>query len=402
MTKEYLLLINVKRIFITVILYAALFLFQSCSKSGSNNTPSPPPPPAPPPPPSVVTQKDVPDLDNAVSAFMNSYSIPGVSIAIVKNEKLIYVKSYGKMSALDNTSITNNSLFRIASVSKTITAVGIMKLLEANKLTMDSKVFGDGSILGNDYPSPNLTGMSDITVRHLLTHTAGAWPTDGTDPMFKQPSYTHSQLIKWTLDNYPAPASGRGVYTYSNFGYSLLGRIIEKLSGKTYEQYIKEAVLTPSGITAMQIAGNTVAERKTNEVLYTGQGGFDPYSYNITRTDAHGGWIASATDLARFIIKVDGFTNKPDILQSSTITTMTTRPAGSNYASGWVINNSAWWHSGGLPGTASLIVRANNGFSWVILANSRSYVNNFATALDQLIWPFVNNANTPWQDIDQF
>lgn len=365
----------------------------SCSKKSGGGDPEPIPP---------VTQNDIPAIDNAVKAFMSTYTIPGVSIAITKDNKLVYVKSYGKMSASDNTPITNKSLFRIASVSKPITAVGIMKLLEANKLTLDSKVFGAGSILGNDYPSSNLASVTDLTVRHLLHHTSNAWPNDGNDPMFQQPSFNFNQLIKWTLDNYSA-LGPRGVYRYSNFGYCLLGRIIEKLSGKSYEQFIKDEVLSPSGITTMTLGGNTLADRKANEVIYTGQGGFNPYNMNVTRMDAHGGWIASATDLAKFMVRVDGFSGKPDILQPATITTMTTRSVpSSNYACGWGVNNANhWWHTGGIPGTATEIIRSSTGYCWVILCNSRSNNANFNDALDGLLWPFMTNA-TAWQDIDQF
>lgn len=370
----------------------SLLILSSCSKkSGGDQGPNPP-----------DTQKDIADIDNAVKAFMSTYTIPGVSIAITKDNKLVYAKSYGQMSASDNTPITNKSLFRIASVSKPITAVGIMKLLEANKLTLDSKVFGTGSILGNDYPSSNLASVTDLTVRHLLHHTSNAWPNNGTDPMFQQPTYNFDQLIKWTLDNYSA-LGPRGVYRYSNFGYCLLGRIIEKLSGKSYEQYIKDEVLAPSGITTMTLGGNTLADRKTNEVIYTGQGGFNPYTMNVARMDAHGGWIASATDLARFMVRVDGFPGKPDILQPATIATMTTRSVpSSNYACGWGVNNANhWWHTGGIPGTATEIIRSSTGYCWVTLCNSRSNNTNFDGALDGLLWPFMNNT-TSWQDIDQF
>src|SRR5690606_28034498 len=169
-----------------------------------------------------------------------------------KAGKLVYAKSYGKMSNTDNTPVTNSNLYRIASVSKPITSVGIMKMIEMNLLTMDSKVFGPGSILGEDYTTP--AGMHDITVRHLLHHTVGSWGNDGNDPMFQHPTYSHSQLIEWTIANYPATA-GRGTYKYSNFGYCLLGRIIEKLTGKTYEQFIKDEVLAPSGISNMKLGG---------------------------------------------------------------------------------------------------------------------------------------------------
>ncbi|RYZ62394.1 MAG: class A beta-lactamase-related serine hydrolase [Chitinophagaceae bacterium] len=371
------------------------FFFACSKKSGTEN---PPPPPLPPEP---QTQKDIASIDNAVQGFMTTYAIPGVSVAITKGEKLVYAKSYGKMGGADNNPVTNNSLYRIASVSKPVTGIGIMKLLEGGKLTLDSKVFGPGSILGADFPTAP-AGVHDITVRHLLHHTVGAWGNDGNDPMFKQQTFTHTQLINWTLANYPA-TSGRGTYRYSNFGYSLLGRVIEKLSGKTYEQYIKEDVLAPAGITAMTIGGNTLADRKPGEVVYTGQNNFSPYVYNVTRMDAHGGWLASATDLARLAVRVDGFTGKADILKPATITTMTTPSNNSGYAGGWLVNSANnWWHTGGIPGTAALIVRTASGYTWTVLCNSRSYNANFDTALDNLLWPVVNNPATPWQNIDQF
>lgn len=381
----------------------AIIMLSSCKKSGGSDDDDgggggggfPPPPPS--------GQKDIAAVDDAVKNFMLKYKIPGVSVAVTKDDKLVYVKSYGQMSEADNTPITNNSLFRIASVSKPITGVGIMKLLEANKLTLDSKVFGTGGILGNDYPSSKLGDVSDLTVRHLLHHTSNVWPNDGNDPMFQQPQMNHAQLIKWTLDNKNGKAT-RGYYLYSNFGYCLLGRIIEKLSGKSYEQFIKDEVLKPSGITNMQMGGNTLADRKTNEVIYTGQGGFNPYSFNLSRMDSHGGWLASATDLAKFIVRVDGFPGKPDILKPETIQTMITRSVpSSNYASGWGVNSANhWWHTGSLPGTAAQIIRAANGISWVILCNSRSIDNSFDGALDGLLWPFATTSSYVWQDIDQF
>ncbi|HEX2534893.1 MAG TPA: serine hydrolase domain-containing protein [Chitinophagaceae bacterium] len=379
-----------KKMFLLLLLLPFVF---SCQKKTEDDDATPPP---------SDTQKDIAAIDNAVQSFMATYSIPGVSIAVTRQGKLVYAKSYGQMSASDNAPVTNASLFRIASVSKPVTAVGIMKLLESGKLTMDSKVFGPGSILGGDFPAAP-AAVHDITVRHLLHHTVGVWGNDGTDPMFKQPGMNHSQLINWTLANYPA-TSGRGTYRYSNFGYTLLGRVIEKVSGKTYEQFIRDEVLTPSGITRMTIGGNTLADRKPGEVVYTGQGGFNPYAYNIARMDAHGGWIASATDLARFLVRVDGFPSKPDILQPATINTMVTPSVpSSQYASGWSVSTANhWWHTGGLPGTATEVIRSAKGFNWVVLCNSRSLNTSFNGALDNLLWPFINSPSTPWQDIDQF
>jgi CubicO group peptidase (beta-lactamase class C family) len=316
---------------------------------------------------------------------------------------LVYVKSYGKMSAADTTQIANTSLFRIASCSKQFTSVGIMRLLEAGKLTLDTKVFGPGSIFGSDYPSTQLSDLSDITIGELLHHTTGNWPNDATDPMFLNLSYSQTQLIDWTLDNYAATGQ-RGQYFYSNFGYCLLGRVIEKLSGETYAQYITDEVLTPCGIKDMVISGNTLADRKPKEVLYTGQGGEDPYGMNVARMDSHGGWLATATDLARFLVHVDGFSGVPDILAGSTETTMTTASAGNpNYACGWAVNSANnWWHSGSLPGTTTEVIRGANGFNWVLLCNTRYITTQMDNDMDALLWPIVNDAATPWQAIDQF
>lgn len=382
---------------LNLILFALILLLNSCSKSES-----PDPIRSDPPPPPPAAQKDIASIDNAVQSFMNKYSVPGVSVAITKQGKLVYVKSYGKQSASDNTPVTNSSLYRIASVSKSVTAVGVMKLLEAGKLTMDSKIFGSGGILAAQFPSAP-AATHDITVRHLLHHTTGVWGNDGNDPMFKNENYNFDELIKWTLANYPAN-TGRGTYRYSNFGYCLLGRVIEKLSGKSYEKFIQDEVLTPSGITKMKIGANTLVQRMTDEVVYTGQGGYSPYNMNISRMDANGGWIASATDLAKFLVRVDGLSTVPDILKSETITTMITPSVpSSNYACGWGVNSANnWWHVGSLPGTAAEIIRTPGGFNWVVLTNSRSYQNGFDTDLDNLLWPVIVNNATPWQDINQF
>ena len=384
-------------------MFLLIACFVRCSKSGGAPGTGTNPGGGTTNPTQSPTQKDVLAVDNAVKTFMSTWSVPGMSIAVIHNDKLIYVKSYGKMSATDTTSIKKTSLFRLASVSKQITSVAIMKLLQDGKLTLDSKVFGTGGILGNDYSGTYLGQLYDITIDQLLHHTTGNWPNDGFDPMFQHISYSQPQLINWTFNNY-VDRNSRGQYYYSNFGYCILGRVIEKLSGKSYEQYCKDVVLSPSGISDMVIGGNTLADRKPGEVIYNGQSSEDPYDMNVTRMDSHGGWLATATDLARFLAHVDGFSGVADILNPATITTMTTPSSGNaNYACGWGVNNqNNWWHNGSLPGTLTEIIRANNGFCWVMLCNTRSLDNQMDADLDNLLWPSVKDTSTPWEDTDQF
>ncbi len=382
-----------KKMALFFVILSGLAVFAGCSKDDDIDGPN------------TKNQVDIPQVDDAVNQFMTNYGVPGLSVAITKGEKLVYAKSYGMADQSSNNKVTNTSLFRLASVSKVITALAILKLEENGKLSLTDKIFGSSGILGTKYGTPPYgPNITDITISQLLHHTSGGWGNSANDPMFKDVSISQDDLISWTLDNLPLSHTPGTHYDYSNFGYCLLGRVIEKLSGQSYEQYVKKNVLEPAGVTGMQIAGNTEAERKTNEVVYYGQAGENPYIYNITRMDAHGGWISTATDMARLLVRFDGFNNKPDILSSSSINTLTMPTAASqDYACGIAVNSSNnWWHTGSLPGTATEFVRASNGFCWVILCNTRNNAGSFTTALDQLIWIAVNDNTTEWQDIDEF
>ena len=122
-----------------------------------------------------------------------------------------------------------------------------------------------------------------ITIEHLLTHTAGVWEHGSNDPLRKNKDMTHRQLIGWTLEHMPLTAPPGERFAYSNFGYCILGRVIEKLTGQRYEQYIRDNILKRCGITGMQIAKNTLAERAANEVKYYGS--YDPYKRDVVRLD---------------------------------------------------------------------------------------------------------------------
>src|SRR5262249_43238801 len=152
------------------------------------------------------------------------------------------------------------------------------------------KVFGPSGILAKKiHKSTYKPYVTDITVYEFLTHTSGGWPNDGTDPMFQNDSWDQEKLISWAIDAIPVTYPPGTHWAYSNFGYCVLGRVIEEVSGMAYDQYVQQAILAKCGIGDMQIAKNTLKERLQNEVVYYGQGGEDPYSMNVTRMDSHGG-----------------------------------------------------------------------------------------------------------------
>ena len=170
------------------------------------------------------------------------------------------------------------------------------------------------------------------------------------------------------------------------------------MTGQSYADWVKTNVLAPVGAGDMTIAGDTLASRLPNEVVYHSSSE-NPYGMQVARMDSHGGWLATPTDLVRLAVRVDGFATKPDILSASTIATMTTPWApGQTYAMGWAVNNlNNWWHDGSLPGTRSILVRTSGGFTWAAVTNSRDN----GVDLDPCMWDVVN-AVTEWPSYDRF
>jgi len=264
--------------------------------------------------------------------------------------------------------------------------------MEDRRLTLEDTVFGPEGILGNSFgAAPYKQWVEDIRVKHLLTHTGGGWRNDGTDPMFRNAEMNHQQLITWAIKNVALEHPPGEHYAYSNFGFCILGRVIEKLTGVTYEQYVRDAILNRCGVTGMRIAGNTLADRAAGEVIYYGAGGQDPYRMNVRRMDSHGGWLATARDLAMFASHVDGHSASRNILRPGSIREMTTAsPVNAGYAKGWAVNRVPnWWHGGSLPGTTTIMVRTASRFCWAALANTREASGDTGSAIDRMMWDLV-------------
>ena len=346
------------------------------------------------------TGQEMGEMGRLAGEFRKKYRVPASAIAITRNGEFVYDKAAGMADREKLQPVQQNSLFRIASVTKPITSVTIFTLLEQGKLNLNDKVFGPSGILGNKYGKPPYKQyVTDVTVDNLLTHTSGGWPNDGTDPMFRFNSWDHTKLITWTLANLPLTYPPGEHWAYSNFGYCVLGRVIEEVTGQPYDTYVKANILAPCGITDMKIAENKMKERAPNEVVYYGQYGENPYRPNVTRMDSHGGWIASAQDLAIFLDHVAGAGKIPAMLKPETIKLMTTpapaypQNSDAKYARGWMVRDNGkgnWWHNGGLSGTTTIMVRTSTGMCWAGLTNtSVEPAGEMGTALDQLIWNMV-------------
>jgi CubicO group peptidase (beta-lactamase class C family) len=342
--------------------------------------------------------KEFAGVEKTVTSFMRRWSIEGASIAVSRDGKLIYAHGFGFADTASHEVTQPYNKFRIASISKLITAVAVMKLVDEGKLSLSDKVFGPDALLDDPYFSnPKDERVFDITVAHLLSHEGG-WTQRWGDQMFMplivaekmgvKPPVDTRTIIRFALDKrlHFTPGTGKA---YSNLGFSILGLVIEKVSGMKYEDYCKKAVLEPLGIYDMSLARNLPSQKAPFEVSYyeptdvvlkpsiygTGElvepssGGND-----IEALGAAGAWIATAPDLIRLMLAVDGFTSKKDILSEGSISFMTDNDNGFAPV-GWKATreNGSWWRTGSFPGSVGMMKRESDGTGWVVLFNSSAW-----------------------------
>lgn len=350
-------------------------------------------------------------FDEVMTEFMGARSIPGGALAVTRNGKLVLARGYGYADVEAEKLVQPTSLFRIASVSKPFTAVALLRLLEqtGEGVSLDTRAFDllgyEPHLTPGTQPDPRLR---EITIGQLLQHTAG-WDRGASfDPMFRPteiavelgvtPPAGPADIIRYMLGQ-PLQFDPGSKHVYSNFGYCVLGRIIEKLSGKTYEQYVQEEILRPLGITDMQIGHTLPDERASGEVCYydpaRGENVMTPEEgdevprpdggFHLEAMDSHGGWIASAVDLVRFACALDDPEHCP-LLSPESIAEMFARPEGeagyepdgkpkaAYYGLGWSVRpkgegKANHWHGGLLAGTRSLLVRRYDGLNWAVVFN---------------------------------
>ncbi len=338
------------------------------------------------------------NLERTLTRFLEQWEIEGASLAIMKDGKLLYSKGFGKADRQTGEAVEVRHIFRIASLSKLITATGILKLCDAGRLRLDDKVFGPQGILNDSI----FSGIRDkrileITVEHLLRHQAG-YSIRAGDPLFNMPSVARQlgKSLPLTLDDLVAYAASTRLRwrpgdsnNYSNLGYVVLSKVIEKVSGEPYEAFIREQILQPVGCRDMHIGYSDPARRFANEVHYyepedeewvesaLEPGHMVPRCYggcDLQVLSGAGGWVASPTELMRFITAIDDQDSKPDILRPETIALMTERDER-RYPIGWMRTTEGrdWTRTGTLAGSSALIKRQHNGYTWVLVTNTSSW-----------------------------
>jgi CubicO group peptidase (beta-lactamase class C family) len=337
-------------------------------------------------------------MDAQIERFMKQWGIKGASLAIMKDERLIYAKGYGVADHEKEELTQVRHIFRIASVSKLLTAASIMKLTEQGHIKLSDKIFSEGGVLD----LPQFYNIRDrraksITIEHLLRHQGG-FSSRGGDPMFNLPAISRKvspgrapesdEIISFVLGQRLGFNPGSGT-RYSNIGYLILSRVIEIVSGESYEDFVKEKILFPAGVYDMHIAGNYYSDKYQNEVryyspeneelteAYNGTGIMVERHYggnNIKALMGAGAWVASPSELLKLVAALDGRDGVKDILTQESISIMTSSTP-SDLPIGWARSTTSgeWTRTGSFSGTSALLKYNRDGYSWVFITNTSSW-----------------------------
>ncbi len=381
------------------------------------------------------------NFDRLMTQTMSKWKLPGGSLAITYRGRLVFARGYGYLDRVNKVPAQPDSLFRIGSNSKTITAAAVLKLVQQKKLTLDQTVV---DLLGPDLiPSAAITDprWRRITVRHLLQHSGG-WDEETLDfdpvlltadvleafgigtPVSVPPEQIRAAVIRHmaTLPLHLDPGTR---YSYSNFGYLLLGRVIERVSGRPYADFVQSEVLRPLGIRRAYQAGMPVTARRLGEADYYSYDG-EPKSRSVYHADGRlldqpdgvaladpldstGGWIISTIDLLRFATSLDTFLGPEIVAQIKARPSYELHPQ-QYMGLGWLMISLSpgewdWFHDGAGSGTISVVSRGGtSGVAFAASFNScppEEQVNDLAVEL-YVAWKTLAAAVGTWPAEDQF
>ena len=355
------------------------------------------------------------EIDALLDGFVRAQDAPGAALAVAQRGRLIHARGFGRADRASGEPVRRDSLFRIASVSKPFTATAVLQLVDRGTLALDARVW---DLLALAQPAD--PRWKRVTVAQLLNHTGG-WDRDRSfDPMFASARIAQAlavplpvdaaQTIRYMLGQ-PLDFDPGARFAYSNFGYCLLGRVVERVSGQAYEQQVRRAILAPTGIRRMRLGRTSASERAPGEVAYHVRGNRRivavagdvgakvgaPYGlWSMEAHDANGGWLASAPDLLRFVCALDspspaGLLGERSLARMFDPSVRTGRgdpegARGQSYGCGWRLRRpgagtlAEAWHTGHFHGTSALLVRRHDATHWAVLFNGRNGVDGRSLA----------------------
>jgi CubicO group peptidase (beta-lactamase class C family) len=338
------------------------------------------------------------DLDKLLAASFVEGHVPGASVAIVENGKVVLAKGYGYADVAKKIGATADTPFRVGSISKSFTAVAIMTLVEQGKLRLSDKLADFAPQVHFDNPWER---THPIRLVHLMEHTTG-WPDIGTAVLAKdEKSWSTLKGVEFSSPGFVSRWQPGRFTVYNNAGPAVAALALEKASGKSYDQYMRDAVLRPLGMNDADF-DLTPALAKTIARSYAPDGSETPYQYIVLKPA--GALNISARELAQFVhfMLFDGLVDGRRILSHASIARI--ERSESNLASdagfvyGYGLGNAAFpdsgltfrGHNGGIDSftaVAGYNRRCNCGY--VLMANGGDGVDPFATPVAKMVQGYL-------------
>lgn len=289
------------------------------------------------------------------------------SVAVMVDGQVVHQAAFGERIAGSGEAVDPNDRFRIASISKTITAITVLRLVEAGTLTLDDPV--GPALIEHLGVAPHDPDAVDITVRGLLSHTAGLAQHDGVFFSNGAASCTEAATIGLSR----SVSSGPG-FRYSNMNYCVLGVLIEAVTGKAYERVVDEELLTPLGLTGMRLT--STYELGPDEVSHHPS----PNRNFMETLGAAGAWNATPTDLVTILNSIDASTPGWKALSEDTIGGLRYRVPTGAPATGYglgVMNyaGDTYGHTGTIQNAHAMVLVQPDGLTWAITV-SGEYPSN--------------------------
>lgn len=348
----------------------------------------------------LSAQPELHAMDSIMQRYLKRWEIHGAQLAISRHDSLLYARGFGYADKDRQIPMEPSYIMRMASVSKLVTATGIMKLRDMGKIRLSDKVFGPKGILNDTFYVNSIRDKRyfDITVEQLLRHKAGFTNYAGdaifsTRYIMQQNHLTtppdHRTLLRIVLRRHLGYTPGTA-QRYCNIGYTLLSLIIEKRTGMSYENFMQRYVLNPAGCYDFHIAGNYLKDRRKNETVYYMHSSSVPvpefnnsgrmvvrcYGENdITTALGAGAWVASAAELCLLVASIDGDRTVPDVISPQAVKLMTQEMPDHQFSLGWNFTprNRPWIRTGSLVGTSALVLRYPDGECWVFITNTSTW-----------------------------
>lgn len=348
----------------------------------------------------LSAQPELHAMDSIMQRYLKRWEIHGAQLAISRHDSLLYARGFGYADKDRKIPMEPSYIMRMASVSKLVTATGIMKLRDMGKIRLSDKVFGPKGILNDTFYVNSIRDKRyfDITVEQLLRHKAGFTNYAGdaifsTRYIMQQNHLTtppdHRTLLRIVLRRHLGYTPG-AAQRYCNIGYTLLSLIIEKRTGMSYNDFMQRYVLNPAGCYDFHIAGNYLKDRRPNETVYYMHSSSVPvpefnnsgrmvvrcYGENdITTALGAGAWVASAAELCRLVASIDGDRIVPDVISPQAVKLMTQEMPDHQFSLGWNFTprNRPWIRTGSLVGTSALVLRYPDGECWVFITNTSTW-----------------------------